>query len=180
MNNIIKYLLVFSAGAAVGVAASRRYFKTKYAQLAEEEIASVKEKFLGKQSENEPDPAEERQTYETLVTDLGYSSASVTIEDDTEADIEIIPPESLGEIDEYDTTTFYYLSDGVLVDLQDNIVEDPEKIVGSDFMEHFGEYEDDSVCIRNNDTKFDYEILRDPRSYSNVKKSASPLSDEEE
>ena len=35
-------------------------------------------------------------------------------------------------------------------------------------MSHFGEYEDDSVFVRNDDRKCDYEILMDQRLYSDV------------
>ena len=47
-------------------------------------------------------------------------------------------------------------------------VEDIENVVGLDFADHIGEYEDDAVHIRNERLRCDYEILRDLRKYSDV------------
>ena len=41
-------------------------------------------------------------------------------------------------------------------------------MVVEDFADHFGEYEDDSVFVRNNRLKCDYEILRDEGEYSDL------------
>ncbi len=35
-------------------------------------------------------------------------------------------------------------------------------------MEHFGEYEDDSVFVRNEENMCDYEILLDQRNFSEL------------
>ena len=67
---------------------------------------------------------------------------------------------------------FYTLSiiqrDGVLADENDEVIEDVEDAVGIDSLNHFGEYEDDSVFVRNDARKCDYEILLDQRTYSEV------------
>ncbi len=74
-----------------------------------------------------------------------------------------------GENDNYTQISLvYYAGDGVLADDEDEVVEDIEDTVGEDFAEHFGEYEDDSVFIRNDRLRCDYEILRDNRSFSDV------------
>ena len=61
-------------------------------------------------------------------------------------------------------------SDGVLADDDDEKMADDEvdEVVGADYAEHFGEYEDDSVFIRNDKLKCDYEILLDQRKYSEL------------
>ena len=46
-----------------------------------------------------------------------------------------------------------------------DIVDDIEETVGIDSLTHFGEYEDDSVFVRNDERKCDYEILLDDRDY---------------
>ena len=48
------------------------------------------------------------------------------------------------------------------------IVDDIEETVGEDSLEHFGEYEDDSVYVRNDAKKCDYEILLDQRYYQEI------------
>lgn len=44
-------------------------------------------------------------------------------------------------------------------------------MVGLDYYTHFGEYEDDSVYIRNDAMKCDFEILADNRKFSDVERS---------
>ena len=51
------------------------------------------------------------------------------------------------------------------------VVDDVEEIVGEESLTHFGEYEDDSVFVRNDRLKCDYEILLDQRNYSDVTKT---------
>lgn len=81
----------------------------------------------------------------------------------------VISPDDYGENDNYTQISLvYYAGDGVLADDEDEVVEDIEDTVGEDFAEHFGEYEDDSVFIRNDRLRCDYEILRDNRSFSDV------------
>ena len=43
-----------------------------------------------------------------------------------------------------------------------------EETIGKDSLTHFGEYEDDSVFVRNDRLKVDYEILMDQRGYADV------------
>ena len=51
---------------------------------------------------------------------------------------------------------------------------DIAETVGNDFQTHFGEYEDDSVFIRNPARKCDYEILLDYRKYADILKLKPP------
>lgn len=176
MTNSIKYVLAFSAGAAIGVAASWRYLKTKYEQFAQEEIEDVKNYYRSKRKVVHDETVTEQEQYETLANEYSTESSSVKNEDGGPY---VITPEEFGEIDEYDTTTLYYYVDGVLTDLEDNIVENVAELVSEDFVDHFGEYEDDSVCVRNDDRKCDYEILRDLRRYTEVKKPIRPHEAEE-
>ena len=67
----------------------------------------------------------------------------------------VIAPEEFGEEYEYDTISLTYYSDRVLTDDDDEIVEDVEDVVGFESLESFGEYEDDSVFVRNDRLKCD-------------------------
>ena len=82
----------------------------------------------------------------------------------------VIDPWDFGGEDGYDTITLNYYADGVLTDDDNNVIEDEEidEIVGKDFAEHFGEYEKDCVCVRNDRLKTDYEICRDLIEYSTL------------
>lgn len=80
----------------------------------------------------------------------------------------VISPEEFGELDGYEKISLTYYADGVLADEDDEPVDDIEEIVG-DGLEHFGEYgEEDSVFVRSDARKCDYEILRDLREFSDV------------
>ena len=70
--------------------------------------------------------------------------------------------------EEYEQISLTYYADGVLADENDEVIEDVEDAVGIDSLNHFGEYEDDSVFVRNDARKCDYEILLDQRTYSEV------------
>jgi hypothetical protein len=80
----------------------------------------------------------------------------------------VITPEEFGERDDYETASLTYFADGILADDTDQMVEDVDDTVGTDSLTHFGEYEDDSVFVRNDDLKCDYEILLDVRKYADV------------
>lgn len=172
MNNKLANTLAFIAGAGIGVAATWQFFKKKYKQIADEEIESVKQHFPRKEvtapsSEEKPVISEneaEKQEHKELVEDLGYNHS----EDKTSTDsqIYVIPPESVGERDDYDIVSMTYYADDILTDEFDRAVVDIDGTVGYDALKRFGEYEDDAVHVRNEVLKTDFEILRDMRTYS--------------
>lgn len=99
-------------------------------------------------------------------------AAETTTEEEEEEQVNrpyVISPDEFGEDSAYETISLTYFADGVLTDDNNEPVEDVDDIVGSDFADHFGEYEDDSVFIRNDRLEADYEILKDRRKYADVK-----------
>lgn len=90
---------------------------------------------------------------------------------DPDAEPYVIPPEQFAELDDYDQISLTYYADHILADDNDQLLEDVEGTVGFESLTHFGEYEDESVYVRNDRLKVDYEILRDERKYSDVIKS---------
>lgn len=82
----------------------------------------------------------------------------------------VISPEEFDELDDYTPISLTYFADGVLADENGIIVDDVEEIVG-DALNHFGEYEEDSVFVRNDAKRCDYEILRDEREYAEFRKT---------
>ena len=170
MNKTLTNLAVFVAGIAVGSIATWAIVKKKYEQIANEEIKSVKEVFYNKgkrdQAHEEIDIRnQEVGEYEDLVEDLSYASDDDEEEEDHDMDGPyVISPAEFGEHD-FETSTLTYYADGVLTDEVDDIIEDVDDVVGSDSLTHFGEYEDDSVFVRNEKYRLDYEILLDPEKY---------------
>ena len=58
-----------------------------------------------------------------------------------------------------------YKSAKMVFDEVDDVIYDWENTVGEDFSDHFGEYEEDSVFVKNDRLKCYYEILRDEDNY---------------
>lgn len=85
----------------------------------------------------------------------------------------VIPPEEFDELDGYTPISLTFFADGVLSDEYGVVVDDVEGIIG-DGLNHFGEYEEDSVFVRNDAKRCDYEILRDERKYEEFRKTLPP------
>ena len=173
MNKLIG-LLLFSLGAAAGSVITWQCVKTKYEKLAQEEIDSVKQVYAKKKQEtqdkieekiNEAEKQKEKEQYQAKLKELGY----IREEEKKRVDIPyVISPEEFGEFEEYETISLTYYADHVLTDENDDLVEDVDDTVGEDSLTRFGEYEEDSVFVRNDRLKCDYEILLDQRNYSDV------------
>lgn len=209
MNKLLPKTLIFAAGVVIGSVATWAVIKDKYAQIAQEEIDSVKEVFSRREKgESESRKfammgeavaegfeagveAAEKKEYEryasvyatankmaSVVKDGKTKSAlemgvdpnfKLEVEEETD-DVErpyVIPPEEFGELD-YETVSLTYYEDGVLTDDMDNVIEDLDDIIGEESLKHFGEYEDDSVFVRNDARETDYEILMDTRKFSDI------------
>ena len=52
-----------------------------------------------------------------------------------------------------------------MADENNEPIEDVDSIIGLESLKHFGEYGDDSVYVRNDELKADYEILLDDEKY---------------
>ena len=179
MNNTVKNVLIFSLGAATGSLVAWRLLKTKYEQFAQNEIDSYKEYVRAKK----PIGEDEKQATDEKVEEPVKKKESIVPEyllnryrsDDYEKEDGkyvrepyVISPDEYGTCDGYECTSLTYYADGVLTDEWDNVIEDPDSMVGEDFASHFGEYEDDSVFVRNEGEKRDYEILRDLNSFEDT------------
>ncbi len=178
MSNTLSKFLIFTAGAAIGSVVTWKVVEHKCEQRAQKEIDDVRAYYDDKYSEQpkteeaaeELEEPDERKEYEEFVHNTGYANHSddkiYEKEDDYDmAEPYVIPPEEYDE-NGYETMSFRYYADGILVDETGTIVEDLDGTVGADFATHFGEYEDDSVFVRNDEMKVDFEILRDEGCYS--------------
>lgn len=83
----------------------------------------------------------------------------------------VISPDAFAD-SEYVTASFWYFEDGILTDEDYNVIEeeDIEELIGKESLEHFGDYPDDpdTVYVRDDSLKVDYEICRDNRCYSEI------------
>ena len=162
-------IAAFIFGAAVGSVATWYFAKKYYAKIAQEEIDSVKEVFSKKQEKTE------ERDYSAVLNNCGYSNKEkeVTPVIDEHPPVYeerpyVIDPEEFGDIFQYEQIELTYYADGVLTDDFNEPIENIDELVGSNFAEYFGEYEDDAVYIRNDKTKSDYAILKDERNHTEV------------
>lgn len=77
----------------------------------------------------------------------------------------VISPEEFGDEPSFSTQPLDYFADGVLADGW-GIELDLDETIGEDAIDHFGDYVDDIVYVRNERTEIDYEVTRDPRTYA--------------
>lgn len=195
MNGTIKCISAFVIGAGIGSIVTWKFVKKKYEQIADDEIAEMREYYKGgseySESKDQDEPVEnekmpvskadleqtttdeEKIQYSDIVKKQGYADNETT-EKGGDSQLKkdkpyVIPPEDFGEVEEYDTESLTYYEDGVLADNNDEIIDNVDELIGEESLTHFGEYEDDSVFVRNDALKCDYEILRDLRRYSDAK-----------
>lgn len=191
MNKSIIGVVSFIFGAAVGSFITQELVKKKYERIAQEEIESVKELYKAKENtsgirqgiiEGTNNPNKEfkekiqhisdkiMRDYKRVLKDQKYSNDTANDNSERSNSVEpyVISPEEFGEVEDYDKVSFTYYADGVLADEYDEVVENVDEIVGEESLTHFGEYEDDSVFVRNDKLKCDYEILLDQRNYSDI------------
>ena len=190
MNNALKNLFIFAVGAAAGAVATWKLLNDKYDKLYHEEVEAYKEYHKEKSdkatSEPKPEPEPEVKKEEYIhkvdqdpimnklrdtIERAGYTDYSTTKlkNESEEKDIRpyVIRPEELGDQIGYDVIELTYYADGVVAE-EDDVMDDVDEVIGIDSLGHFGQFEEDAVCVRNDRLKCDYQILLDERKYSDV------------
>jgi hypothetical protein len=189
MKTTLSNFLIFTAGVGIGVAATWQFFKTKYERIAQEEIDSVKDVYSTKRPDGNSSKQYSIEKFEKTVDDMrayvakvsengygDYEESLSNIKNNEEVvDMDkprVISPDEFDAIDdtEYEINTLIFYADGVLSDDFNNRIEDVDFMVGSDWINHFGEYDEDkdTVYVVNEKLKKAYEILLDEELYSNV------------
>lgn len=187
MNNTLSKFIIFTVGAAIGSAVTYKLTEAKIKIKMQEEIEAVREFYAAgelevapKESDSEevdeeeypdaPDEyyekelASERARYRDIIKGTGYSEE----EEDEDMDKPyVIRPEEFGE-EGYVQQSLTYYADGVITNERGKIIKNVDELIGINPADHFGEYEDDSVFVRNDNIKVDYEILKDYREFSEI------------
>lgn len=177
----MKNVFTFITGVALGSLVTWGILKERYKKIADEEIRSVKDTFKEKKS----NVSDEDEGYRPTLEDLeelkkqletnaytNYSGGEKPKEkekekEDDEMEPYVIAPEEYDE-NGYKTMSLTFWSDGVVTDEANFPIDDIEETIGEDSLTHFGEYEDDSVFVRNDRLRTDYEILMDARKFADV------------
>lgn len=165
-------LAIFVTGIVLGSAITWNFAKTKYAKIADEEIASVKAAFKSEKNNEDSDICEEENDIEKM-EELTSVNKYVTYDrriKKEETDMNepyVISPDDFDEIG-YEIVSLTYYADDVLTDERDNVISNRDELIGKDSLTKFGEYEEDSVFVRDDGRKIDYEILADTRNYHDL------------
>ena len=167
-----KTILAFFMGATVGSIATWKFLKTKYELYYEEEDEELFEDDAEEDTDeaepapiNEIDEKPDLSVYTAKLKEQGYLQ---DVEEGGTDDMEkpyVISPDEYGEMDDYDLYSYTYYADKVLADENNEPIEDVDQRIGLESLNHFGEYGDDSVYVRNDELKADYEILLDDEKY---------------
>ena len=159
-------------------------FKERYDKIEKILTDEQKEKIGVYSSEKEfkviePDIQTEEEPYKDKVEDLGYSVGvdlsenndkhvdNITQIDDVKIDMApyTISEEEFGEFGNEEMTLILY-ADGVLADEQDQLIDDPESLLGN-CLEEFGEY-DDALYVRNESKEIDFVVIRSDKTFDDV------------
>lgn len=187
MNKGFIFTTAFAFGAAAGSVVTWKLLKTKYEQLARAEIEEIRDYYANsnpsidnteEQTEEEPSEPSTEESNERKKTFMEYSSIASTYSGDktdeggdesvSRQEPYVISPAEFGEIESYETATIIYYNDGVLADSDNNRIDDIESCIGYESLNHFGEYGDDSVYVRNDDAMTDYEVLLDDSNFADI------------
>ena len=181
MNKILTNAIMFCSGLAIGSFATWKLLSDHYKKEVQNEVNSVKDFYRTKYDENvissSIDEKKNLNKSKDIAEDNGYIDycdffSSGTKEEDkviTTNEPYIISPEEFGEFDDYGKIDLIYYNDEVLVeDGTDEVIEDVNEIVGYESLKHFGDYEEDTIHVRNDELKTDYEILLDHRNYAEL------------
>lgn len=182
MHNGLKVSMAFVLGAAVSSVVTWKLLKTKYEQIVQEEIDSFKEMIKKKHNPDgemifDPKKIEEEETdekteYSDIVSrykpeqETEKKGGSESMKEDSY--ITLLSPDEFAEDEEYDTECLVYYTDGKVADDQGNLIEDVDDVIGLASLETFGMYEDDSIFVRNDKYKCEYEVVKDYRRYDDV------------
>lgn len=179
----MKGFFIFAAGVVAGAVAGAYLVKDKVMADAKQEIEEVREYYKSKKESKKEETVEEQpveevkeeKEYEEIVVNSGYVNYNKpeqivqhsVLEDEPYS----IDPEEFGDKEEegWDTMTLTYFADGVLIDDTDEIVEQPDVVVGLDNLKIFEEFPDATcVYVRNETWRTDFEILRDDWKWSDL------------
>lgn len=194
MNKATAFV-AFVIGAAVGSAATWYGLKTKYQQYAEEEVNELREYYSSKLANTEDEHLEVANDIdeEPSLTEIKSNRIEMTkiserqnysgyFKTETEGISEdpnileprpvVVSPEELEDEPDYEWRDITVYADDVVCDDNDDKLDDVENVIGADSLNHFGEYTEHVVYVRNDRLKCYFEISKDARTYEEVLESA--------
>lgn len=195
MNDILKFAGGFLLGSASGAIIASVILKKKYQAEYDQTVKSFKETYKPREKDipmenpNDIESVEEdnsvkeeldrltrkyRTSYNDIPSFKTESSAVRTViheEPELPKVIDhpyIINEEDFGEELDYEQICLTYYADGKLADDDDELVENAEIMIGTEWQEKFDKYDEWVVYVRNDERKCEYEISKDNRKYLDV------------
>lgn len=176
MNIKLSNILSFATGAVIGSVVTWKVVSDRYEQIIEamqDRFEGIEGNWVDENCDDEITTVPEqnaiddmRNIYKNIAREEGYIQKE---EEEYMPEPYVISPDDFAELDGYSTETLYYFDDNVMTDDEENILDELEDIIGDiDPVKHFGEYEQDSIFVRNDAKQCDYEILRDTRKYYDI------------
>lgn len=199
----IKGIFIFAIGALSGTFVGAQIAKKKYEEIANEEIEEIRDYYrkinkeladqlVDKTSEPEKveepkeeveEIVEERKQYENIIKRGNYMAVDEEEQNNVCDEAYPIDPSEFGNEGKNATETLTYFADGVLVNEVDEVVEDPDLVVGRHHIDIFNEFPDATcVYVRNDLDGMDYEIIKDDWCWSDFdeKGYAPPIEEKPE
>lgn len=187
-------LLIFLLGAGAGSAITWYITKETYRRIADEEIASVIDKFKEREDElkgipdenpnpnykesnedvSQPDKVVDINSFKQIVENEDYEADMSEDESNYTLNSDVperpgpyeISEEEYNQYNDYEEKTLIYTVDNVLIDEDDDLVVDPESILGN-CLENYGVY-DEVMYVRDDVNKIDYIVLRSEKTSSEI------------
>lgn len=197
----IKGIFIFAIGALSGTFVGAQIAKKKYEEIANEEIEEIRDYYrkvnkeladqlVDKTAEpekvekpKEVEEVEERKQYENIIKRGNYMTVDEEEQNNVCYEAYPIDPSEYGNDGKNATETLTYFADGVLVNEVDEVVEDPDLVVGRHHIDIFNEFPDATcVYVRNDLDGMDYEIIKDDWCWSDFdeKGYAPPIEEKPE
>ena len=173
MTNNSNNMLAFVFGCAFGSVVTYFIAKNVFAQKFEQYKADETEKL---EMRIQRDIAKAHSDHDHIIREYGYVGRD-TPEEVEEQEVQsdestyYISIDEYGELYDHETYNLIMYADGILVDEDDEIVDDPSSLLGKDIYDRLrngNATESDSYFIRNDAKKCDYEVSLSAITYREI------------
>lgn len=175
---------IFFAGVAVGAAGCYFALRVKFEKQLNEQVDVINQAFdremeklgleITKEKKEAEDPVNGGKIFRTEIKKHGYETHFKTIKEDSPKMEEMESPKEGGSVEPYIISAEQFATDGILdkvtltyyinADLvceEEEILDNFQNIIGTDFVNHFHDDEEGVVYVRNERLGTDYEVILD-------------------
>lgn len=199
MNTTIINMTMFVMGAAVGSLVTWKIMRSRCEKIIRDEVDSFAKDWSQRMKEtesaynpgegddewiddDEEDDDDDEYFDDSVIHDYHTIAGRYTNEEGGEDEVPyingpyVIAPEDCGGGEfRYNVQPLTYYADGILAD-DWGIKLDIDETIGEDSLDHFGDYAEEVVHVRNERNELDYEVTLDPRRYVDVVVNDSHMS----